>query len=106
MVLVGALAAACDSGQSDDHSSSHKPTSKSQQAYLADLRAIDPALAKDHVKAVRNGENACEDFNAGKPGDTVVKDLIESFKGQSKLSGEQATSVIDSASKHLCSTAS
>lgn len=75
-----------------------------REAYLAELRDIDPRLAEDEALAVTRGEDTCEDLGAGEyPDAQLVARVRQRFSADDlQLDDEQARRVIDGLRRTLC----
>lgn len=87
-----------------------KPDAATAQAYLADLRAIDPAIVEedDTDKAVRRGRSQCASVK-NSPGDQAkLVDLTNKrFTGPDHPNGfglEKAERILVAVRKHICPT--
>ena len=71
--------------------------------FLTELGAIDPGLVADPTRALNSGRDTCQDIQASKPYEAVVRDAVRRFSTDSvAVNGVKATLIVDAARNHLC----
>jgi hypothetical protein len=83
-----------------------KPDAKTEQAYLADLSSIDPALvsAQDTESLVNRGRDQCRDLKARPKNEwaSVANQRFATPKDPQGLGEATATKIIEVVRTHLC----
>ena len=95
--LLGALAG-CGGGGEEAAPAPSATGGGQEAAYLAALKAIDPALA-DKKSAVSDGKNICLDLEQGKDAATVAKNAAARFE----VDAATGAAIVGATKASLCS---
>jgi Protein of unknown function (DUF732) len=71
--------------------------------FLTELGAIDPALVADPARALRSGQEVCQNLRSATPFEDVVRDAGQLFgTANAPVDEAKATLIVDAVRNHLC----
>ncbi len=102
VVCVAVLLAGCQ-GVDKAKSATRSWSDKAQNAYVASLKDVDPALAKDKERVLKAGAQTCEDLSSGTPNDKLIENVTKRFSTDTvKIDSAKAVQIVDVVENKLC----